>query len=60
MRGVIKVVMPEEFILWKAKMTPAYVQAYPPAEPAKVATDTTAAKTVVDTAAAKKQVAMRR
>jgi cytochrome c oxidase subunit 2 len=57
MRGVIKVVTPEEFILWKAKMAPAYVQAYPPDEPAKVATDTAAAKTVVDTAAAKKQIA---
>jgi cytochrome c oxidase subunit 2 len=58
MRGVIKVVTPEEFILWKAKMTPAYVQAFPPAPVAKPATDTTAAKAVVDTAAVKKQIAM--
>lgn len=33
MRGVIKVVTPEEFILWKAKMKPAYATAFPAAEP---------------------------
>jgi cytochrome c oxidase subunit 2 len=44
MRGVIKVVTADEFILWKAKMKPAYAQAFPPPEaaaPAGVSTDTT-------------------
>lgn len=49
MRGMIKVVTPEEFILWKAKQTPAYVTAFPdkaPAAgtPAAPASDSTAAK----------------
>lgn len=46
MKGLIKVVTPEEFILWRAKQTPAYAQAFPVAAPATqpaAATDTTAA-----------------
>jgi cytochrome c oxidase subunit 2 len=29
MRGIVKVVTPEEFILWKAKQKPSYLQAFP-------------------------------
>ncbi|AXY76573.1 cytochrome c oxidase subunit II [Paraflavitalea soli] len=43
MRGVIKVVTPEEFILWKAKMKPAYAIAFPAPEAAKPAADSTGA-----------------
>jgi len=42
MRGVIKVVTPEEFILWKAKITPAYATAFPATTAAKPLADTTA------------------
>jgi cytochrome c oxidase subunit 2 len=34
MRGIVKVVTPEEFILWKAKQKPAYLQAFPDKDPA--------------------------
>lgn len=57
MRGIIKVVTPEEFILWKAKQKPAYAQAFPetvatPAQPAApVADSTTAAKDTLKTVA---------
>jgi cytochrome c oxidase subunit 2 len=50
MRGVIKVVTPEQFILWKASQKSAYALAYPAPEAAKPAVDTAAAKVVVDTA----------
>lgn len=48
MRGIIKVVTPEEFILWKAKQKPAYALAFPetvatPAQPATPAADSAAA-----------------
>jgi cytochrome c oxidase subunit 2 len=45
MRGVIKVVTPEEFILWKAKIKPAYATAFPAPEAVvkPVVADTTAA-----------------
>ncbi len=42
MRGVIKVVTPEEFILWKAKITPAYATAFPAPAAEKPIADTTA------------------
>ncbi|WP_315818853.1 hypothetical protein [Paraflavitalea speifideaquila] len=49
MRGVIKVVTPEEFILWKAKMKPAYATAFPaPEAPKPVVADSTA-KSAKDT-----------
>lgn len=48
MKGMIKVVTPEEFILWKAKQKPAYAAAFPSAAPAEPAAapgaDSTAAK----------------
>ncbi|HMH21746.1 MAG TPA: cytochrome c oxidase subunit II [Puia sp.] len=34
MRGIVKVVTPEEFILWKAKQTPNYAQVFPDKAPA--------------------------
>jgi cytochrome c oxidase subunit II len=34
MRGIVKVVTPEEFILWKAKQKPAYLQVFPDKDPA--------------------------
>lgn len=44
MRGIIKVVTPEEFILWRAKQKAAYALAFPAPEAAKPAvTDSTAA-----------------
>jgi cytochrome c oxidase subunit 2 len=49
MRGVIKVVTPEEFILWKAKMKPAYATAFPAAEPAKPAIADSTGKSAKDT-----------
>ena len=42
MKGVIKVVTPEEFILWRAKQKPAYAIAFPAPEAAKPAADSTA------------------
>lgn len=33
MRGIVKVVTPEEFILWKAKQKPAYLQVFPDKDP---------------------------
>jgi cytochrome c oxidase subunit 2 len=34
MRGIVKVVTPEEFILWKAKQKPTYLQVFPDKDPA--------------------------
>lgn len=45
MRGVIKVVTPEDFILWKAKQKSAYASAFPAAEPK--AADSAGAKAVI-------------
>lgn len=56
MRGVIKVVTPEEFILWKAKMKPAYAQAFPAPEAAAATAPATADSSATkgaDTAAKK-------
>jgi len=36
MRGIVKVVTPEEFILWKAKQKPSYLQAFPDKDPANI------------------------
>jgi cytochrome c oxidase subunit 2 len=33
MRGIVKVVTPEEFILWKAKQKPTYLQVFPDKDP---------------------------
>lgn len=49
MKGMIKVVTPEEFILWKAKQKPAYANAFPSATPeaaapAPATADSTTAK----------------
>lgn len=43
MRGIVKVVTPEEFILWRAKQKPAYLQVFPDKDPAnqKKVADTT-------------------
>jgi cytochrome c oxidase subunit 2 len=41
MKGIIKVVTPEEFILWRAKLKPAYTVAFPAPEAVKPATDST-------------------
>lgn len=42
MKGLIKVVTPEEFILWRAKQKPAYAIAFPAPEATKPAADSTA------------------
>jgi len=43
MRAIVKVVTPEEFILWKAKQKPNFVQVFPAKEPSSaVKTDSTA------------------
>src|ERR1700730_10612385 len=48
MRGTIQVVSPEEFILWRAKQKPNYVQAFPDKDQAKpVKTDTVKATAAV-------------
>ncbi len=48
MRGIIKVVNPDDFILWKAKQKPNYVQVFPPSEPAgPVKSDTTKGSAMV-------------
>lgn len=50
MRGVIKVVTPEEFILWKAKVKPAYATAFPaPETTAPAPTNDSTATAVKDT-----------
>jgi cytochrome c oxidase subunit 2 len=41
MKGILKVVTQSEFILWRAQQKPAYALAFPAAEPAKPATDST-------------------
>lgn len=44
MKGVVKVVSPAEFVLWRAKQKPKYLQAFPEKDPSvnnKPATDTT-------------------
>jgi cytochrome c oxidase subunit 2 len=48
MKGLIKVVTKDEFILWKAKQKPAYAVAFPAPEaaPAPAADTTKAAVTV--------------
>ena len=59
MRGIIKVVTKDEFILWKAKQKPNYVQVFPdkdPAGPAKTDSTKTAA---VDPVADKKLMAQK-
>lgn len=48
MKGLIKVVTKEEFILWKAKQKPAYAVAFPKPEPA--ATPAAPAQPAADTA----------
>lgn len=53
MKGMIKVVTPEEFILWKAKQKPAYATAFPSAETAAPA----AAPAAGDSTTAKKDSA---
>ncbi len=44
MKGIVKVVTPAEFVLWRAKQKPKYLQAFPEMDPAnkKPATDTSA------------------
>jgi cytochrome c oxidase subunit II len=44
MKGVVKVVTAQEFVLWRAKQKAKYLQAFPDLDPAnkKAATDTTA------------------
>jgi cytochrome c oxidase subunit II len=49
MRGVIKVVTAEEFILWKAKIKPAYATAFPAPEAATKSTSDSTAPAVKDT-----------
>jgi len=47
MRAVIKVVTPEEFILWRAKQKPNFVQVFPDKDPSNAPKiDSTAGKTV--------------
>lgn len=53
MRGVIKVVSPEDFILWKAKQKPAYLTANPDAAPKAADTAGTAKTAVIENAVAK-------
>jgi cytochrome c oxidase subunit 2 len=47
MKGVVKVVTPSEYILWRAKQKAKYLTAFPELDPAnkKPATDTTSAQT---------------
>jgi cytochrome c oxidase subunit 2 len=56
MKGVVKVVTRDEFILWRAKQKAKYLQAFPEKDPAnaKPATDTTAASASTPTVAATK------
>ncbi|MES1160063.1 MAG: cytochrome c oxidase subunit II, partial [Bacteroidota bacterium] len=59
MRGIIKVVTKDEFILWKAKQKPNYVQVFPdkdPSNPVKTDSTKTAA---IEPAAATKLVAQK-
>jgi cytochrome c oxidase subunit 2 len=42
MRGIVKVVKPDEFILWRAKQKPTYYLAFPDKDPANKKADTTA------------------
>jgi cytochrome c oxidase subunit II len=59
MRGIIKVVTPEEFVLWEAKQVPNYAQVFPDKAPAGGAapgapagkTDSTKAVTIAPVAA---------
>jgi cytochrome c oxidase subunit 2 len=56
MKGIVKVVTREEFILWRAKQKPKYLQAFPDKDPAskKTATDTTGAARATPPVAMKK------
>jgi cytochrome c oxidase subunit 2 len=42
MRGIVKVVTPSEFILWRAKQKPTYYLAFPDKDPANKKADSTA------------------
>jgi cytochrome c oxidase subunit 2 len=55
MKGAVKVVTPEEFILWRAKQKPRYLQVFPEQDPSnkKPAADTTSAATATPPVAAK-------
>ena len=53
MKGIVKVVTAEEFILWKAKQKPNYALAFPAPEPTKDSTQKTVAATVSTDATAK-------
>src|SRR5258708_1888376 len=60
MGGIIKVVTKDEFILWKAKQKPNYVQVFPDRDPANPAVKTDSAKTAsMDPAAAGKLMAQK-
>ena len=41
MRGILKVVTHDEYVLWLAKQKPNYAQVFPEKDPAKAATDST-------------------
>ncbi len=58
MRGIIKVVTKDDFILWKAKQKPNYVQVFPDKDPANPA-KTDSVKTAAVDAAATKLVAQK-
>ncbi len=51
MKGIIKVVTPDEFVLWRAKQKPKYLMAFPDKDPSnKTAADTTASATATPVA----------
>ena len=56
MKGIVKVVTAEEFILWKAKQKPNYALAFPPPEPTKDSTQKAVATTTVSTDATAKSI----
>ncbi len=45
MKGVVKVVTPEEFILWKAKQKAKYLQVFPEKDPSAPPAGTDSAQT---------------
>ncbi len=57
MKGIVKVVTPSEFILWRAKQKPKYLQNFPEKDPAnsQAAADTTSAPTPVEPTTAKSE-----
>ena len=51
MKGIVKVVTPAEFVLWRAKQKPKYLMAFPDKDPSnKTAVDTTASATATPVA----------